>query len=63
MDYEHIDDSVGEPPAEWPEHFEGRARIQPFPNPFPAGGRWRRATWWSLSQVSGTGTAAPPTPP
>ena len=38
MDYEHIDDSVGEPPAEWPQHFEGRAPIQPFPNPFPADG-------------------------
>lgn len=38
MDYEHVDDTVGEPPAEWPEHFEGRARIQQFPNPFPADG-------------------------
>ena len=38
MEYEHIDASVGEPPAEWPEHFEGRARIQPFPNPFPDAG-------------------------
>ena len=38
MDYERIDERVGEPPAEWPEHFEGRARIQPFPNPFPADG-------------------------
>jgi 4-carboxymuconolactone decarboxylase len=38
MDFEHIDASVGEPPAEWPEHFEGRARIQSLPNPFPAGG-------------------------
>jgi quercetin dioxygenase-like cupin family protein len=38
MDYERIDASVGEPPAEWPEHFEGRARIQPFPSPFPEDG-------------------------
>ena len=38
MEYEHIDDSVGEPPAEWPEHFEGRARIKPFRNPFPPDG-------------------------
>jgi quercetin dioxygenase-like cupin family protein len=38
VDHERIDDSVGEPPAEWPEHFEGRAKIQPFPNPFPADG-------------------------
>jgi quercetin dioxygenase-like cupin family protein len=38
MDYDHVDPTIGEPPAEWPEHFEGRARIQPFPNPFPVDG-------------------------
>lgn len=38
MDYQRIDDRVGDPPAEWPEHFEGRAKIQPFPNPFPEDG-------------------------
>ena len=38
MDYEHVDDTTGEPPAEWPEHFQGEARIQPFPNPFPDDG-------------------------
>ncbi len=38
VDYDRIDDSVGEPPGEWPEHFEGRAKIQPFPNPFPTDG-------------------------
>jgi hypothetical protein len=38
MDFDRVDDSRGEPPAEWPEHFEGRARLQPFPNPFPPGG-------------------------
>ncbi len=38
MEYDHVDDTQGEPPAEWPEHFQGRARIQPFPNPFPEGG-------------------------
>jgi quercetin dioxygenase-like cupin family protein len=38
MDYEHVDDTTGEPPAEWPEHFQGEARIQPFPNPFPEDG-------------------------
>ena len=38
VDHDRIDDTVGEPPGEWPEHFEGRAKIQPFPNPFPADG-------------------------
>ena len=38
MDYAHVDDSTGEPPAEWPEHFEGRAKIQSFGNPFPENG-------------------------
>lgn len=38
MDYDHIDHAKGDTPAEWPEHFQGRAQIQPFPNPFPAGG-------------------------
>lgn len=38
MDYSHVDDTTGEPPGEWPEHFQGDARIQQFPNPFPADG-------------------------
>lgn len=38
MDYDRVDNRVGEPPAEWPEHFEGRARVQPLPNPFPEDG-------------------------
>ena len=40
MEFDRVDDTQGEPPGEWPEHFQGRARLQPFPNPFPAeGGR------------------------
>ncbi|MFN2505577.1 MAG: cupin domain-containing protein [Acidimicrobiales bacterium] len=38
MDFEHVDPSQGEPPAELAEHFQGQARIQSFPNPFPAEG-------------------------
>lgn len=38
MDLDTIDPNKGEPPAEWPEHFQGQARLQPFPNPFPEGG-------------------------
>lgn len=38
MEIEHIDDTAGEPPAEWPEHFQGLARIQTPPNPFPESG-------------------------
>ena len=38
MDYERVDDTKGERPAEWPEHFQGEASIQPLPNPFPADG-------------------------
>lgn len=32
-----MDDSLGEPPQEWPAHFEGRARVQPLPSPFADG--------------------------
>jgi quercetin dioxygenase-like cupin family protein len=38
MEYERVDDTMGERPGEWPEHFQGEARIQPFPNPFPPDG-------------------------
>lgn len=38
MELEHIDEDKGEPPSEWPEHFQGVVRIQPLPNPFPGGG-------------------------
>lgn len=34
MEFDHIDADRGDPPAEWPEHFQGFARIQPVPNPF-----------------------------
>lgn len=30
-----MDQSKGDPPAELEEHFEGRARLQRFANPFP----------------------------
>ena len=33
-----MDETQGEPPAEWPEHFEGMARFQSLPNPFAPGG-------------------------
>jgi len=38
MELERIDDTEGEPPAEWPEHFQGLARIQTLPNPFTGNG-------------------------
>ena len=38
MEHEHIEHGRGEPPAEWPEHFQGLARIQTLPNPFTEGG-------------------------
>lgn len=38
MELETLDHSRGEPPAEWPEHFQGAARIQTLPNPFTPGG-------------------------
>ncbi|MDQ6725404.1 MAG: cupin domain-containing protein [Actinomycetota bacterium] len=38
MELEHVDATQGEPPAEWPEHFQGRARVQTLPNPFADGG-------------------------
>ncbi len=36
--FDHVDDTQGEPPEELAEHFQGEARIQRFPNPFPADG-------------------------
>ena len=38
METDRIDDTRGEPPAEWPAHFQGDVRLQPFANPFPPGG-------------------------
>ncbi len=37
MELERIDDTVGEPPAELAEYFQGEAHIQRLPNPFPDG--------------------------
>jgi quercetin dioxygenase-like cupin family protein len=37
MDVAHIDSTQGEPPAEWPEHFQGEARLQPLPSLHPGG--------------------------
>lgn len=37
MEIERIDSSAGEPPGEWPDHFQGYAKIQRLPNPFPEG--------------------------
>lgn len=36
--FDHIDDTKGDPPEELAEHFQGQARIQRFPSPFPDGG-------------------------
>ena len=36
--FDHVDDTQGDPPEELAEHFQGDARIQRFPNPFPADG-------------------------
>lgn len=38
MHFDHVDDTTGEPPGELSEHFQGEARIQRFPSPFPADG-------------------------
>jgi quercetin dioxygenase-like cupin family protein len=35
MEFDRVDSAQGEHPAEWPDHFQGDARLQPFPNPFP----------------------------
>jgi quercetin dioxygenase-like cupin family protein len=37
MEFDHIDDAVGEVPDEHPGHFQGDARIQRLPDPFPDG--------------------------
>lgn len=37
METEHIDDSKGEMPEDLSAHFQGEARIQPLPSPFPDG--------------------------
>jgi len=37
MDVTRIDNTTGEPPAELHDHFQGEARIQPIPLPFPGG--------------------------
>ncbi|MGI8686326.1 MAG: cupin domain-containing protein [Acidimicrobiales bacterium] len=37
MELDHIDDTTGEPPGEWPRCFQGEARIQRLPNPFVDG--------------------------
>jgi quercetin dioxygenase-like cupin family protein len=34
MHYVTVDSATGEPPGEWPEHFQGNARLQPIPAPF-----------------------------
>lgn len=37
MHVERIDHTVGDPPAELDDHFQGTARIQSVPNPFQGG--------------------------
>lgn len=37
MQFDRVDDRRGAPPQEWPAHFEGRARVQQLPSPFPDG--------------------------
>lgn len=36
MDFDRIDDTTGEVPAEAPRWFQGEARLQRLPNPFPS---------------------------
>ncbi|MGH9277099.1 MAG: cupin domain-containing protein [Acidimicrobiales bacterium] len=38
MEQGRVDDTAGAPPGEWPEHFQGEARLQPLPTPFDAHG-------------------------
>ncbi|MGH9224942.1 MAG: cupin domain-containing protein [Acidimicrobiales bacterium] len=38
MDFAHLDNTAGEPPAELADHFQGQARLQRLPLPFPGGG-------------------------
>lgn len=72
MDVHHIDPTQGEPPVEVAEHFQGQARLQPFPSPFrdgpavfavhfDAGGRTRphtHAAGQVLHVTLGEGTVA-----
>lgn len=37
MEFERIDDTRGDHPGEWPQHFQGEAVIQPLPSPFADG--------------------------
>ncbi len=37
MEFQHIDSTAGEPPAELGQHFQGQAAIQRFDSPFPEG--------------------------
>ena len=37
MEFGRTDSTQGELPQEYPEHFQGTARIQPFTTPFEAG--------------------------
>lgn len=37
MDFDRIDPTVGDPPAEHPARFQGSARLQPFTSPFADG--------------------------
>ncbi len=38
MHFDRVDPTRGDPPEELAEHFQGDARLQRFPNPFPADG-------------------------
>jgi quercetin dioxygenase-like cupin family protein len=37
VEFGGVDDTQGEPPGEWPQHFEGRAKLQRLPNPLANG--------------------------
>jgi quercetin dioxygenase-like cupin family protein len=37
VEFQHVDNTEGEAPAELMAHFQGEARLQPFPSPFPDG--------------------------
>jgi hypothetical protein len=37
MEIERIDNTKGEPPGEWPEHFQGNAKIQQIATALPNG--------------------------
>ncbi len=37
MELDHIDDTTGERPGEWPRCFQGEVRIQRLTTPFPEG--------------------------